>query len=209
VDTDTAKLLLLTITAVAAVVWMVGLEFLVRSKRTGQNDGFLPSESGLSGNVEVDGQADALATKAASILAKGTLGSLKITEKTASHVAFERLGPGNPWWFRQGELRFSQEERGRCRVEWAVELPNRTWLLWLGGLFQVLGLIAVVGGGWAIYTFVVSSPDPSIRWQTLQILQVSHFLWPPFLMGGLYRRGATDVAVQFESLANNLPYFGE
>jgi hypothetical protein len=209
VDTDTAKFLLLAIIAVAAIVWMVGAEFLVRSKGAGQKDGLITSESGMSGNVDVDGQADVLATKAASILAKGALGSLKITDKTANQVVFEALGPGNRSWFRQGELRFSNERRGRCRVEWAVELPNRTWLLWLGGFFQVLGLVAVVGGSWAIYTFVVSSPDPSIRWQTLQILQVCHFLWPPFLMGGLYRRGIRDVAVQIESLANNLPYFEE
>ena len=28
----------------------------------------------------------------------------------------------------------------------------------------------------------------AIRWQSIQILHVIHFLWPPFLFAGLYRR---------------------
>jgi hypothetical protein len=168
-------------------------------------------ENSFTGSAEVDGQADVLANKAASMLAKGIIGTMKITAKTAERIAFERLDAttNNQPWFQRGELRFTQVRQGRCQIEWAVELSNRTWLLWLGGVFQVVGLIALVAGGWAIYTYVVSSPDPAVRWQTLQMLQVSHFLWPPFLMGGLYRQGMRQVLTQFEALANNLPYFGE
>jgi hypothetical protein len=79
--------------------------------------------------------------------------------------------------------------------------------LWLGGLFQAAGLLALVVGCWAVYTYVASSPDPAVRWQTFQMAQAVHFLWPPFLCGGLYRRGARAVAAQFEALAHNLPYY--
>ncbi len=41
------------------------------------------------------------------------------------------------------------------------------------------------------------------------LLQVSHFLWPPFLFGALYRRGIRGVAVQFEALVTNLPFCKE
>jgi hypothetical protein len=221
VTPETAQILLVAIVAVASIVWMIGLRFLFVSYRVGKpvpSDGLSPmTEGSLTGSAEVDGRAEVLATKAASLLAKGgvfAFGPIKITEKTADRIAFERLGPEagnqNPaGWFRQGELHFTQVRQGRSRVEWAVELSSRAWLLWLGGLFQVLSLIALVVGGWAMYTFVVSSPEPAIRWQTVQMLQVVHFLWPPFLMGLLYRRGMRAVAIQFEALANNLPYYGE
>lgn len=218
---ESAQMLLFVIVAAASVVWMIGLRFLLVSYRAGkptEADDLSPSvENAVTGSAEVDGQADVLATKAASMLARGNvfiLGPIKITEKTADRIAFERLGPDGSKqsparWFRRGELRFIQIRQGRSRVEWAVELAGRAWLLWIGGLFQVFGLTALVGGGWAIYTYVVSSPEPAVRWQTVQMVQVVHFLWPPFLMGSLYRRGMKTVAVHFEALANNLPYHGE
>ena len=110
------------------------------------------------------------------------------------------------YWFRQGELRFTSLRAGRTRVEWAVEPVNMRWLLWLGGAFQVVGLFGLVVGCWAVDTYFASSPAPARRWQTLQMLQAVHFLWPPFLFGALYRSGARAVAAQFEALANNLPF---
>jgi hypothetical protein len=72
-----------------------------------------------------------------------------------------------------------------------------------------LGLIALAVGGWAVFTYVASSPEPAVRWQTVQMVHVVHFLWPPFLFGALYRRGMQGVAAQFEALAHNLPYYGD
>src|SRR5262249_33300367 len=43
-------------------------------------------------------------------------------------------------------------------------------------------------------------------WQTFQMAQAVHFLWPPFLFGALYRQGRR-AAAQFEALAHNLPYY--
>jgi len=40
------------------------------------------------------------------------------------------------------------------------------------------------------------------------MLQVVHFLWPPFLFGGLYRRGRSAVREAFEVMIHNLPYYG-
>jgi hypothetical protein len=79
----------------------------------------------------------------------------------------------------------------------------------VGALFQIVGLVAIVGGCWLMFTYVVASPNPDVRWQTFQMLQVGHFLWPPFLFGALYRRGRRETAAQFEALAGNLPYSGD
>jgi hypothetical protein len=222
-DPQVAQLLLGAITALAAVVWLLGLQFLLTAYRLGQtqyrdiaghDSGSQFTANCLAGSAEVDGQASALAARATSILVSGTLplGPLKIVERTDSHIRFERVGPGvagqpAAGWFRQGQLWFTPLGQGRTRVEWAVELAHTSWLLWLGGVFQAAGLIALGVGCWVVYTYVVSSPDPSVRWQTFQMLQVSHMLWPPFLFGALYRRGRREVATRFEALAHNLPYF--
>jgi len=221
-DPEAAQLVLSGILVIGAVVWLTGLQFLVRASRAvtpeRDQDMYPDSQSPsapnrLTGYAEVQGQPGVLATRAASILAKGSpLGPIKIVEKTDDRLAFERLGPGMAnqpasRWFRRGELRFSTARQSRCRVEWTAELANMDWLLKLGALFQVLGLLALGIGGWAIDTYVVSSPEPAVRWQTVQIMQAVHFLWPPFLFGALYRRGRKEVAAHFEALAHNLPYY--
>jgi hypothetical protein len=80
------------------------------------------------------------------------------------------------------------------------------WLLWLGGVFQALGLIALIAGCWAVYTYLASAAEPALRWQTLQMFQVCHLLWPPFLCGALYRTGTRSLTAMFDALAKNLPY---
>lgn len=207
-DPETARIVLAAILAIGAIVWLTGLQFLTGSHRAvkGQQpgEGILPelsvpvSKNWLAGSAEVDGQAKVLAARVASILAKGSpFGPVKIVEKGDEGIIFKRLGTGMAnqsagRWFQRGELRFTTVGHGQCRIEWTAELSSMSWLLWLGGLFQVLGLIALVAGGWVIYTYVASSPNPATRWQTLQMLQAVHLLWPPFLFGTLYRRGVRE-----------------
>jgi hypothetical protein len=223
-DPEIASVVLAAITTAGTVVWFVGLWFLIASGR-GRQPGEQPDaaevvgvaecpEGWLCGSADLEGEARTLAARAAAVLAGSTLltfGPVKILEKTDDHIRFERVGadlanqpPGQ--WFRRGELRFAPLRSGRTHVAWAVEPANVRWLLWLGGLFQVLGLVALVVGCWALATFVAWSPDPAVRWQTVQMVQAVHFLWPPFLFGALYRRGSRSVAAQFEALVQNLPY---
>jgi hypothetical protein len=223
-DPDIAHIVLAGITAVGAIVWLIGLQYLIasaRAGRTGQQPA--PGEADLSGgepagwlggSAEVEGDARTLAPRATTLLAKGnltTFGVVKILRKTDDSVLFERAEAGVAnlpagQWFRRGELRFTPLGSGRTRIEWAAEPARTGWLLGLGGVFQVLGLVALAVGCWAIGTFVVPSPEPDVRWQTLQMVQAVHFLWPPFLCGALYRRARRAVAAQFEALVNNLPY---
>jgi hypothetical protein len=132
-------------------------------------------------------------------------------EKTDDRIVFERpeAGIGNRsagQLFRRAELRFTAVSPARTRVEWLVEPANLRWLLQLGVFFQILGLLALVLGCAFIHTYVASSPNPAVRWQTLQMLQAVHFLWPPFLCGSLYRRVLRAAPDQLDALANNLPY---
>jgi hypothetical protein len=171
----------------------------------------------LTGSAEVTGEAKTLVARAAMVLVQDSLHTLcpiQILEKTDDRLRFEQVrnGVGSQqagWGFRQGELRFTPLGPGATHVAWAIELTNLRWLLWLGGLFQAAGLVALVAGCWVVYTYVASSPNPTVRWQTFQMLQVVHFLWPPFLFGTLYRRGERAVAARFEALVHNLPYYGD
>jgi hypothetical protein len=56
-----------------------------------------------------------------------------------------------------------------------------------------------------VRTHLVTSPDPATRMQTLQMLQIVHFLWPPFLFGGLYRAGRGALRANLDTLLHNLP----
>lgn len=210
---ETAQTILVATTMVAAVIWLVGLWFLVgsyRTKRTDrQADHFAHSEQlpahWFLGSVEVDGQSSALVDKAASILVRQNPASLRILDKSNDRLAFEWIGPllaGQP---RRGQLRFASLGSGRTRVDYAIEPPAYRWLLWLGVSFQLCGLIALVVGGWVIYEYCLPSPNAEIRAQAIQMVQVVHFLWPPFLFGALYRqrRAATE---GFELLLRNLPF---
>lgn len=206
------------ITLLGGLVWLLSLNVLVKSARLAQAPreeryDELPVRNMVTGRAEVEGDPRSLATRAAAVLARGALGPLKIVEKTGERIAFERLDPGianQPAgrWFRRGELRFSSARSNRTQVEWTVEPGNFEWLLRAGGAVQALGLAALILGCWAMLEFVASSPTAAVRWQSLQMLQVVHVLWPPFLFAGLYRKGIRSVAAEFEALASNLPYLG-
>jgi len=216
---ETAQQVVFGITAVGFVVWLISVNFLVKAARllqAGNQDRFdePPAQKLLTGSAEVDGDPKNLAAKAAAVLAKGTLGPVKIVDKTAERIVFERVDAGianQPAgrWFRRGELRFTALRQDRTQVEWAVEPAALQWMLVAGGIVQIVGLVGLLAGCWAMSTYVATSPEPAVRWQSLQMLQVVHVLWPPFLFGGLYRRGMRGVRAEFEALVNNLPYLGE
>jgi hypothetical protein len=226
-NVETAQMVLVAITALAALVWLTGLQFLISSARKEQrrepldstgSEAVGPSEGSLlTGAVEIDGQPALLASKAASLLARSGLFPgvpVKILEKSDGHVRFEQVDPyahgqAAGRGLRGGQFSFLPLGGGRTRVEWVVELAAMRWLLRLGAVFQVAGLLAIIAGCWAILTFIVPSPNPAIRWQVVQMVQVVHLLWPPFLFGALYRRTRRLVAARLDALAHNLPFLGD
>lgn len=64
----------------------------------------------------------------------------------------------------------------------------------LGVGLPVVALITLL-----LVRFVVGSADPGVRWQVLQVLQVVHVLWPPWLLlwvGGRYQRVVEGLLAQ-------------
>jgi hypothetical protein len=218
---DAPHLIFYGLTAVAIVVWLCALQFMLHTtrrrkpaaeaEREFQAMGTTAPESLLVGTAEVAGQPGELSARAAGILAKQSmilLGPVKILEQTDDRLVFEGLQSANQAGklFGRAELRFSAAPQNRTRIDYAVEVPPRSWLLILGWVFIGLGLLAIITAFTLIQLMVVDAIDPALRWQSIQMIQCVHFLWPPFLFGGIYRRLRTHLQATLDSMIHNLPY---
>ena len=210
-----AEMVLYAITAVAVAVWVEGLRYLVvtvrRGRKGGEEFGKMDEAAPASiiyGSAEVEGNAVELSQKAAMLLAAK---SVRICQRTDEVIDFETAResvPGQNFLMPSlhGQMRFTPLSAVSTRVDYAIARPHIRVLLILGFVFQALGFIAIVAGFLTVYFIVAPSPFEAVRWQTLQMLQVVHFLWPPFLFAGIYRRSASFVRFQFDTFVGNLPF---
>ena len=215
-DAQVAHLILYSVTAVAVLVWLAGLRFLVTAAQEPRVDrGFDASEPTnrlpIQGMAEVDGEPESLALRAASILAKGSVGQVgqvRIVSRTADSVIFEGDGEsiGLGQYVRQGAIHFARLNQGRTRIDYALDVPHGKGLLLGGAIFQILGLAAISTGFWLLNAYVADAPNPAVRAQAIQMVQVCHFLWPPFLFGVLYRKRHGALRKAFDTFVRNLPF---
>jgi hypothetical protein len=215
-DAQAAHWILYSITAVAFLVWLAGLRYLAAAAReprvdTGFDAGGPTDRLSIQGVAEVDGDPERLASRTASILAKGSVGqfgAMRILSRTADAVVFEgddaSMGLGQ--CVRRGAIHFARLSQSTTRIQYALEVPHGKALLLGGAIFQVLGLMAIVAGFWLLNTYVADAPHPAVRAQTVQMVQVCHFLWPQFLLGFFYRKRHGAVRIAFDTLIRNLPY---
>ena len=220
-DAQSAELLLYAITAIGASVWLVALQFLIRSfpsvaaRAADQplNVEERPPANWICGGAEVEGQPAQLIDKAIVALLTekpfGGVGPVKILERSDNRIVFEGVSDSSrnhPARIRHAEIRFTPTHQDRTRIAYAAQLSDAPWLLWLGLAFQGLSLVALVAGFGLIRILVIPDPDPAVRWQTVQMLQVANVLWPTFLFAGLYRRGRRVVRDGLDLMVYNLPY---
>ncbi len=213
---QTAHLIVYSITAVACVIWFAGLQFLLASAREPRVDNQFgeiePSKRlAIQGMVEVEGEPENLSSRAASILAKGSVGQLgpvRIISRTAESVTFEgdaaSMGIGK--YVRQGAIHFARVGQNKTRIEYALDVPHGKALLVGGFIFQVLGLVAIAVGFLLLSTYVADARNRAVRAQSVQMVQVIHLLWPPFLFGTLYRNRQGALRGTFETFVRNLPF---
>ncbi|HLW67121.1 MAG TPA: hypothetical protein VKS79_17540 [Gemmataceae bacterium] len=199
----------------AALAWLAGFWFLVWCYRStaaqpeqtvnelGESDP--AAKDWLRGSVEIEAPIHGLADKLAQVLVKISSGSLSVSERTQDRLSFQRVGPAVGGLPERGEIQFSSLNNNRTQAEYAVQVRGYRGLLWGGAICQALGLVALVVGGWAVHTYAVQSQDPEVRAQSLQMLQIAHFLWPPFLFAGLYRARRRMQANQMWFLLRSLP----
>ncbi len=80
---------------------------------------------------------------------------------------------------------------------------------WGAAIFLALGVVALGIIAVIFPLQVLSHANPAVRGQTLQALQLLHFLWPPFLFAHLARRQRRGIRLRLEALLKNLPYLSQ
>ena len=94
-----------------------------------------------------------------------------------------------------------------CRVEYSLDLQQLgRGLRTATTLVLCLGVAAILAAAVVFPVLVIPSDNPAIRAQTAQVLQLVHFLWPPFLLTHQARRARSVVADRIGDLMANLPY---
>ncbi len=220
---QTAQIVLYAITGVASVVWLAGALFVWRTARAKSADTAAPAEEWgqppapderrQTGTVEVSGQPADLSHKAAGFVAQGKLGvPVKVISQSDDELSFEPLAAGSWNLFRRATLQFTPfgEERTEIRYEVVSDRDRGRWQLGAARVCVTLGLLSIGVGFWLADTYLVNSPNPAARAQVWQMVQVIHFLWPPFLFAGLYRMRNRITRHWSEhlldGLVHNLPY---
>jgi hypothetical protein len=222
VTEQAAQLIVTGIAGLAALAWVAGVLFLKASARAGrvtpdERFGFDQPEgtSRVAGSVEVEGQPWQLAQKAAAVLAKGAspmLGPVKILSKTDERIELEgaaAVGAGIGRWLGRATITFQSRSPDRTCIDYSAEISGGRGLLWTGAVFAVLGAVAIAVGYWLLSTLAAPDPRPEVRGQVFQMFQAVHFLWPPFLFGGVYRFRFRAARTGFETVLQNLPYRDE
>ncbi len=216
-DQETARIIVVAVTLVGALVWIGGLVALLKAARarieaaSHAADRFEVETSSAPGAIvgyaEVDGDPEDLAVKLASQLARNSIfafGSVKILTADRNEVRFAPAGPSH-LGFRAGRFRLTPSGSSKTRIDYAIETAPGPWLP-LGWVSLALGLAALIAAPTLVCLFVLPSPNPQIRAQSIQVVQMCHFLWPPYLFA--YRAGQPSrmLRAQTESLVQNLPY---
>lgn len=220
---ESAEWLLYAITAVGAIVWLAGLQFVTRSFPGVVKDEDIesrldlqeqPPANWICGSVDVKGEPAALMATAVSALAGGRVagvGPVKILQSGDDRIVFEgalgdprtRQSPGR---IGHAQIRFTPLLPGQTNIRYVLEVTGMRWMLWLAVALQGLGLLALLAGFLLLRLFVVPAAEPAIRVQTVQMVQTVHFLWPPFLFAGLYRYGRRTLRNGLDVFLHNLPY---
>lgn len=215
-DEDTARLVVIAVTAVGTLAWLAGLTAMIRAGRDRRESARVaaerfsaegePGRGTIVGEAEVDGQPEELSSKLATQLAResvGPFGPVKVVASDDREVAFEPAGaPMNG--FRGGRVRLTPMGQ-RTRIEYALRTSGSGLLI--GGWFMLaLGLGTLIVVPCLAFTFAVPSPDPNVRAQSVQVVQMVHLLWPPFLFAALARQPGRMLRARMDALVHNLPY---
>ena len=235
-DQQTAEYILYGITAVAVFIWVIGLNFVAKSRRhttfpsqdRWQDPETVPPNL-IHGTTQVEGRPEEWIAKTASLIAQGKVpntGLLVVLETTANRIVFRghpgsaTIGDVAPAYaggytvmrpsygslIERGEFLFTPLNERQTQIDYAVSVKGSSRMLWTAYGIQLLGFAAIVAGFVLIKCFIVPSPSPAVRAQAFQMIQCFHFLWPPFLFAGLYRGRFSATRTGFKIFVSNLPY---
>ncbi|MGF1581909.1 MAG: hypothetical protein ACFCD0_21485 [Gemmataceae bacterium] len=228
-NSEIARIVVLGIAGVCFAVWLVGVVVVWRTYSGSPQDDLLdsgePFETGsksphswVSGTATVDGEPEDVIHKATNILATNAtwFGPTKIVEQTERTLRF--LGTGHPMGtstvsgrsrgpsMRRGMFRARSAGHETSQIDYDLETPGLRLFLVLAVICQVVGFLVLVGLTITLYYLAAESFHPAIRTQSIQMIHVGHFLWPPFLLVWFYRRFRNGVRDRCEAFLHNLSF---
>lgn len=211
-DPTTAQTVYWSIMIVSLLVWFTSLHLAMRmgGRKAQEEDPFAPftqlpeepdDSAVLTGEKTVRGTCEDVSVKLGQALLQtgvpGMFSSLfEIKERTAERLHVEKTGPlicnqPSGMYFSEVEFLLSPAGESQVVVQYRLGFERLVQRVRTVALSLILGLglpvILIVGG--IIWFLVVNNPNPVVRWQVFQTLQIAHVLWPPFLILGMYRSG--------------------
>lgn len=229
-DASTAQLTFASIMVVAVIVWLFSLRkalHLQPHQERQEPDPFAPftaepTESAVadaqivSGERTVFGSADDVSRTLAQSLVKtgypGLFSSLFTIERQSDQqLVIRKTGPlvcNQPtgMYFSEAQFDFVPQGEGRTLVTYRIGFDRLRTKLRRTALILILGLglPVMIAVGTVIWLLVVPHPNPFVRWQVLQTLQVIHVLWPPFLVMYFYSAGRRHARTWVSNLLGTL-----
>ena len=220
VDEETSKIVVIAIAAIGGLVWLGAVAMMLRATRERQATALEVAErfeidredtpGMIFGEADVEGQPEELSEKLAAILARdgmGPGGPVKLLMRDRDRVEFESAGPmPGQAGFKRGWCRLTPTGSSRTRIEYAIEGPSGRVLLTIGWIVIAVALAVFVLALWLEFTYVLPSANPAMRAQAFQMVQIFHFLWPPFLFAFLSRQPGRMLRSRLDTMVHNLPY---
>jgi hypothetical protein len=174
-DEQTAKLVIAAGAAVGVVVWL----FAVRLYRKMAD---APAVEHLEAFVGGPHPEDAMKTVSLHFARYG--GSLQLERPTPTKLTIDQTGVGIAMTIT------TARSGGRTLLSADIDdqALRRRMLFYLALFVLVVMPITIVGLAAGLWHFVAASPSEHIRWQSLQIAQMVHALWPPFAIYAAWKR---------------------
>ncbi len=213
---ETAEHIFLGIAPLMWVVWLVGTWFAISRLRPARSPEVLPDDTEardvLTGEAELAGDREAISKKIAeqfvAATSMGGMSGIRITERTAERIAFEKAaGVGGQMPFDSGLVTLATEG-DKVRVRYAVSQKRFARIMRIVTYLVcfLYGGLCVIGAPLLIWHFVVHSENDNMRRQVWQTFQMAHGVWPPFLVGFLSSRLRKMTSSFFETLLANLEH---
>lgn len=138
------------------------------------------------------------------------LGQVKLNEVTARSIEFEGVMSNNynkhggPRTFKNGLITLDPLGETQTRVTYRITPVGAGIMLLIGRIINLISLVVIIALGSVLWIFVAGNEEPAIRVQSVQMFQVIHFLWPPFLFAGLARILRKRLEQGIKTMINNI-----
>jgi hypothetical protein len=193
---------------IGAVVWVVSFLKAWRSASLIEE-----GETALAGEATLEGEPEEVSKKIARSLVGGPSHSIiqvRVVDAGPSGVRVRTPKGGALMPMTgglEGEFKIRRAADGKVKVALrtnkGAERRAAKITMWI---CLLIGLPVLVGVPALLMALVVASPHPAVRWQSIQVVQIVHVLWPPFLFLWLGRRTQRVIEEGLGQVLDRLKY---